>query len=172
VDSISTPKTKTAGKVLLTERMVPSSEAYAQVPPGCRMATLEEVSIAWKTDQEFRNKINLYNPIKVFVWVDKKGLKSGGLHRIEEDGSHVPSDNANAFETFEARDLSYRYPWARGQVIVYGYERKPEECTPATASMGKGYLGVLADGAEIYAGCVAYVRLEEDKPKISAVLRV
>jgi hypothetical protein len=140
-------------EVLFTERAVRSSEAPNQVPTGYRMASPHEVSLKWKTDSKFRER--LYQ-LPCAVWTGQTGLKSSGPHKIDDNGNYVRITGTE-FNALDAKDKSWHYP-GNSLVALDGF-------------VVRLWLGVDADIRQDVACRVAYVKLDEPKPQIADVLR-
>jgi hypothetical protein len=134
---------KRSQEVLFTERGVRSSEAASEVPAGYRMASPEEVSLSWKNNKEFREK--LYS-LPGTTWTAKTGLDSLGPHKIDDVGNHA-SITLNEFMALPPEDRSWHCP---GKNVI---------------SMGGDYGGRgMVLGVRAYAGSeakarVAYVKI-------------
>jgi len=140
--TIQNQKTQTV-EIFFTDRAVKSSEAYAAVPEGCRMARLDEIALAYKERPGFKEELDYP------VWVDQKGLNSKGYHKIDENGKSVKIKGPE-FKTLEAKDRSWHTP---GTSLV-------------TIQANSGYwdgrarLDVDADAMPDSAAQVAYIALD------------
>lgn len=103
-------------EIFFTGRAVEYSEAADSVPKGYRMATLNEVALAWRENPEFREKLC---GLPGSVWVDQIGLKSSGPHKVGNKGNFVRVSEEE-FRRSEVRYRSRHYP-RDGPVAFYSF---------------------------------------------------
>jgi hypothetical protein len=71
-------------EVFLSNERVVASEVQSVIPEGYRQATLEEVTLRYIHDANFRDRL-WEGP----AWISQKGLDTSGLHEISDDGKHI-----------------------------------------------------------------------------------
>lgn len=139
-------------RILVSEVEVRAPEAEHSIPEGFRMATPEEISLAYSIDQEFRQE-KMYG--KGPIWVDRVGLKDSGYGEILEHGDFsevgkkefdaLPIEKRARFYDGEGRVTMQAFEW-------FGVSKKEWRLQVSARSVGN------LDSAR-----VAYVRIEDDE---------
>lgn len=100
-------------EVLLSDQKVRADQAQSVIPKGYRQATLEEVTLRYRHDADFREE--LWN--KGAACTSQKGLGSSGYQEISEDGKPSSVSENKFYNELTPERRSYHYSGS-GSVAV------------------------------------------------------
>ena len=153
------PREKTTvPNVRLTGRSVDGLNASAYVPPGCRMASLEEVALAYKERPSFKKELH---DLSSGAWVGKTRLDSSGPQKIKDNGDFVGVTHSE-YKALGAESRSWHYPGV-GPVAVSSFYY---------GRYGIRGLFVSANVRPDFLAKVAYVSIAEEEKRLQELLEL